>query len=60
MKTIPTMYVKKVWSYNPTKYKFISMETAMLNYQEYLAYFDKGWKQKDAPKTFYNWLVSEI
>jgi len=54
------LYVKKIWSLNPTKFKYISLETALFNYEHYLTFFDKGWKQKEAPKRFEEWLKSEI
>jgi hypothetical protein len=56
------MYVKKIWSLNPTKYKYITIEKAIKGYENYIIgyikslYFNKDKK----PKTFKSWLTTEI
>lgn len=49
---MPTLYVKKVWSYNPTQYKYITLKTAVKQYNDYF--------QVTKDKTFIQWLKTEI
>lgn len=50
------LFVKK---YTGMKtFKFILLDTAMFNYEKYVAEFNKGWKTKDAPLRFEAWLKS--
>lgn len=57
------LYVKKIWTYNPNKYKFVSLEKALAWYQTYLdnlitcvSYYQKN----QLGKTFDQWLKTEI
>lgn len=54
------LFVKRICSLNPKKYKFVRLETAIGQYESYLTYFSRGWKKGDEPKTFENWLKTEI
>jgi hypothetical protein len=49
------LYVKKLTSLNPRKYKFISLSNAVRGYTDYAKEY-KGIKLKD----FTNWLNTEI
>lgn len=49
---MPTTYVKKVCSYNPTQYKYITLKTAVKQYNTYFT------TTKD--KNFIEWLKTEI
>jgi len=55
-------YVKKVWSWNPTQYKFVRLETALGNYESYIvSVIESGINNKKYyPKTFDAWLKTEI
>lgn len=53
------IYVKKIWSLNPTKYKFILLFEALKKYDEYLANFKKPEHSSDW-KSFEDWLTTEI
>lgn len=53
-----TLYVKKLYSLNPDKYKYIRIETATDNYSRYVANcIDTGHNEW---KTFEQWLKTEI
>ncbi len=62
IKKNPIKTVKKVWSWNPTLYKTISIKTAQKQYKEYLGYFEKRYnpRPEEKPKTFKEWLKTEI
>ena len=54
-------YVKKIWSLNPTKYKFIQAPEALKKYDEYLTAFVKSPVSHSSNwKSFENWLETEI
>lgn len=55
-----TLYVKKIWSLNPTKYKYMTLEKATKEYNEYLGNWQGYILYKSNPKTFKNWLQTEI
>jgi len=57
-------FVKKICSLNPTKYKFVAIDTAISQYNTYIvdcieSIFDIKLKE-NYPKTFKVWLRSEI
>ena len=58
-------YVKKIWSWNPPQYKFIALETAIINYEMYILDCIES-KREDVrlkenyPKKFEVWLKTEI
>lgn len=57
-----TLYVKKVWSYNPKKYKYISYQKALDLYDEYISHCLKSGYQslQTRIKSFEDWLKTEI
>lgn len=55
------LYVKKVWSYNPTKYKYIPLEKAIKGYDDYLNYYrENTYRDLKFIKSFDRWLRTEI
>ena len=55
------LYVKKVWTWNPTGYKYIPIEKALKKYKEYtLNCIESKYVGPDEIKTFQNWLKTEI
>lgn len=54
-----TVYVKKYYSTNPDKNKFIKLETALEMYQKYLLNIN-NYSQKVTAKTFKEWCKTEI
>ena len=63
---ITEMYVRKLWSLNPVKFKHIRLDTAISKYESYIvAYLESPYlknyiKKKEYPKTFKEWLRGEI
>ncbi|MFA5790709.1 MAG: hypothetical protein WC976_06585 [Caldisericia bacterium] len=55
------VYVKKIWSLNPTKHKFIPLPEALKKYDEYLTVFVES-RVRDLTewKSFEDWLATEI
>ena len=52
------LYVKKLWSLNPNKYKYIRLDLAMEKYSRYVvSCIDAGYKEW---KPFQKWLSTEI
>ena len=52
------VFVKKIWSLNPDKYKFMRVETALEHYARYIkSCVDSG---HNTWRTFDNWLRFEI
>lgn len=49
-----TLYIKKLWSLNPTKYKFIPLKKALEEYHIYVQFCKTG------IKTFEQWRTTEI
>ena len=47
------LYVKKIWSLNPTKYKYIELEKAQFEHYKWV-------KDYGGTKTFNEWLNTEI
>jgi hypothetical protein len=54
------LYVKKVWSYNPTKYKYITLEKAQEDYLKYTILYFGGGHKSEYYKDFEKWLKTEI
>lgn len=58
------LYVKKIWSQSPTKYKYISLEEAQKEYNLWLYHITDiityGTDMQDYFKTFDQWLKTEI
>jgi hypothetical protein len=52
------LYVKKLWSLSPDKYKFITLEKATSEYRKYLTTPQSIYSTKN--KSFENWLATEI
>lgn len=60
-----TFYVKKIWSLNPSLYKYISIKKAIKLYEDYLkscaiSIKRNKYKYKFTFKSFKDWLVTEI
>lgn len=52
------LFVKKIWSLNPSKYKFMPLDRATDDYSRYVAScIDAGYREW---KTFDQWLRTEI
>lgn len=49
------LYVKKVWSLNPTQYEYLSIEKALIKYDDYIV----AMLGQEA-KSFKKWLKTEI
>jgi len=47
------LYVKKVWSLNPTKYKYVELEQALFEHYKWI-------NENGGRKTFTEWLCTEI
>ena len=57
------LFVKKVWSWHPTKYEYISLKQALKNYHTYILAWNKSpikKSKKQKPKKFNDWLITEI
>lgn len=57
------IYVRKIWSRDPVKYKFIKLEEAIQKYAEYAYYCHQDEEFGDRfndIKTFKEWLKTEI
>ena len=68
------LYVKKIWTLNPTGYKYVPLEKALTQYDEWLKnlvklYNYQNYKHhkirykefiKTPPKSFEEWLKTEI
>ena len=57
------LYVKKLSSLNPTKYKNISIDEAIKGYEEYVFMFINSKftdLEDDKPKNFREWRTTEI
>ncbi len=50
------IYIKKIWSLTPFKYKYITLDNALDMYHEYITQH----KTTDDIKTFKNWCLTEI
>lgn len=67
---MPLLYIKKLYSLNPTKYKNISLEQGLADYHIYCEYFILSLQRRsvvyditgkyDRLKTFRQWLKTEI
>ena len=60
-----TLYVKKLWSLNPTKSKYIPLEQAVKEHAEYCRHFMEAVRRertpnKEKPKSLTEWLKTEI
>ena len=56
-------YVKKIWSLNPTKYKYVEFSKAHKEYTSWFAYVAlkrPEYKYVEPIKTFEEWLKTEI
>jgi hypothetical protein len=47
------LYVKKIWSLNPDKYKFVELEKAIFEHYKWV-------REDGGDKTFKEWLKTEI
>lgn len=56
------LYVKKINSLNPTEYKYVEVDKAMIEHQRYVANIvhNKNEYVKGEPKLFDVWLRTEI
>jgi hypothetical protein len=54
------LYVKKVWSYNPTQYEYVTLEKAHEKYNDYVISCYKSSIASRLPKSFEQWLKTEI
>lgn len=52
------MFVKKIWSFNPSKYKFVALDTALEYYSRYVAMCIDT--KHTSWKSFDQWLRTEI
>lgn len=55
-----TLYIKKLWSLNPTKCKFIPLEEALEDYSYYIRACIKINMPEIEIKTFKQWRTTEI
>ena len=53
------LYIKKVWSWNPTKYKYMGLNEAKKAYQDYFDHCNKN-HPKEPLKSFEDWRTTEI
>lgn len=54
------LYVKKIWSTNPNKYKYVELEKATEEYSIYTLSVQTNFYFRVKIKTFSHWLRSEI
>jgi hypothetical protein len=52
------LYVKKLWSLCPDKYKYITLEKGLIGYKNYLKQEPNKYTTKY--KSFEDWLATEI